>query len=248
MKLSDQVEYLDDSKRNYLQQLNGALLYAAISTRPDIAHAVGVVSRYNAKAQLQHLTAAKRVFHYLQGAKPLKLVMDGNHINNKSTSTTPILTAYSDSDYAGDLEDRKSTSGYVIKLNNCPIYWVSKKQKTVAKSTCEAEIIALADLVKELQWIINFLVELKIFKSVHLKQPAIIYCDNKSTVAIAKQDMASTKTKHIAVNYYFIKQALDDGLVQYESIKSEDNLADIFTKPLGRTKFDKFKFMLMGEC
>jgi hypothetical protein len=254
LQYNEQLSSLDPKRLNYLQQLNGSLLYSAISTRPDIAHSVIAIAKYVAKAQENHITAAKRVFRYLQGSKSLKLVMDGkreivnsSNKHNSSTLPEPILTAYSDSDFAGDRDDRKSMSGYVIKLNNCPIYWLSRKQRIVAQSTCEAELIALAEIITQLQWIHNFLIELRVFNS---QQPptAIVYCDNKSTIDIAKQDMANTKTKHIAVKYYYIKQAFDDGLVQLQSIKSENNLADLFTKPLKKIKFNQFKFMLMGEC
>ncbi len=239
------INELNDELKNTYQQITGSALYAGISTRPDIAFAVGVASRYNSKPQLKHLSAAKRIYRYLNGTKSLVLLMDGKVQN--STSKIPILSAYTDSDYAGDPEERKSTSGYVIKLNNCPIHWMSKKQSTIARSTCEAEIIALGEAVKELQWINNFLIELKLYDA-DSRDPAILYCDNKSTVTISKEDLANTKTKHIAVNYYFIKQALNDGLVQYKWIQSDDQVADIFTKPLGKNKFNHFKFMLMGEC
>src|SRR5258708_14837316 len=174
-----------------------------------------------------------------------KPVNNNNKKNNNNNLNVPTLIAYTDSDHAGDVEESKSTSGYIIKLNNCPIHWISKKQNIVAKSSCEAEIIALGEAVKELQWIQNFLIELKMYDAMN---PAILYCDNKSSVMISKQDMSNTKTKHIAVNYYFIKQAQDNGLVKYKWIQSSDQQADIFTKPLGNILFNKFKLMFMGVC
>lgn len=248
LKFNPDQQLLNDGMRNIYQQMTGSALYASISTRPDISYAVGVASRYNSNAQLNHLTAVKRIYRYLSGTRKLVLFMDGNRDKTTSTSSIPILSAYSDSDYAGDPEGRKSTSGYVIKLNNCPIHWMSKKQSTVARSSCEAEIIALGEAVKELQWINNLLQELEVYDADNRQPAAILYCDNKSSVTISKEDLANTKTKHIAVNYYYIKQAYDDGLVDYRWIQSNNQPADIFTKPLGKNKFNQFKFMLMGEC
>jgi hypothetical protein len=236
---------LNQREQNLYQQLTGSVLYAALSTRPDIIHSVGIVSRYNSKPQITHLNAAKRIYRYLCGTKHYKLILDGKAINNDN----PIsLITYADSDWAGDPEKCKSTSGYIIKLNNAPISWISRKQRTIAKSSCEAEIIASGEAIQELQWIRNFLIELQVLNS-NDNNPSIVYCDNKAATMISNQDLANTKTKHIAVHYNYINEAVNNNEVKLKWISSSEQQADIFTKPLGKVLFNKFtKSMLMGEC
>lgn len=243
LKLDNKLSVFDEKQQNYYQQLTGSILYPSISTRPDISHAVAIVSRYNSKAQQAHLTAVKRIYRYLHKTKACKLILDGK-VNNKITNNIQ-LTAYSDSDWAGDLEDRKSTTGYIIKLNNCPISWISKKQKSTSVSTAEAEIVAAGAAIKEIKWLQQFLVELKLIPT---EQPTKLFIDNTSSIDITNKDMANTKTKHIAIQYYFIKEAIDNQEIHIEWISTKDQLADIFTKPLGPQAFSKHKIMLMGEC
>jgi hypothetical protein len=245
LKYDEKVETFFGEKQNLYQQLTGSVLYPALCTRPDLAHAVGIVCRYNSNPQHVHMQAVKAIYRYLSGTKQVALRMDGTHMSN--SNGPPIILAYTDSDWAGDPEKRKSTSGYVIKINNCPIQWISKKQNTVAKSSCEAEIIAAGEAVKEIIWINGFLIELKIYNE-QTRSAAVVHCDNKSAIKNSQEDLANSKTKHIALNFHFIKQAHDEGLFQFEWIDSDHQQADIFTKPLGPTKFHKFQSMLMGEC
>ncbi len=253
LKFDPQKPVLDEAGINLFQQMTGSLLYCAISTRPDISHSVSFVSRYNSKPQAAHLQAVKKIFRYLCGSKNRKLILNGKlkteslpNSQELKSSDSPLLIAYCDSDHAGDLEDRKSTSGCIIKINDCPIYWSSKKQKCVARSSCEAEVISCGVAVTELAWFRNFLIELKILNN--LENSSLIYCDNKSATIIGNEDLANTKTKHIAINYYFIKEAVEKKEIKLSWISSKYQQADIFTKVLGRIAFNKISCMLMGEC
>ena len=136
----------------------GSFLYAAIATRPDIAQAVGVISKFNANPSQAHLTAVKRIFRYLKGT--LDVVLEYRKID-KSCS----LTGYSDADWAGDQDDQHSTSGNLFLMAGGPVSWLSKKQAIVALSTAEAEYVALSRATQETIWIRRLLDSLKVASS-----------------------------------------------------------------------------------
>ena len=244
LEFDSELPIANDLSRNLYQSFTGSALYAAISSRPDIAHATSIICRFNANPQMKHFNAAKRIFKYLAGTKGKTLLMNGKR-NQIISSAEPILQAWTDSDWAGDHSDRKSISGFVIKLNNCPIHWTAKKQSTISLSSCEAEIVAIGLAVREIQWIRKFLIELEIFSP--STPPAVINCDNSAAVQISSEDLANTRTKHIAVNYHFIKQSCDDREISLKWIPTTEQEADLFTKPLQSNLFNKFRAMLMGE-
>ncbi len=236
----------DDNSKQLYQSYVGSAIYASISTRLDIAHATGIIARFAANPQTKHFHAAVRVMRYLSGTKEIPLTMDGK-LNGKPLANAEIcLSAFTDSDWAGDRSDSKSTSGSVIKINNSPVLWLSKKQTTVARSSCEAEIIAIGETVRELQWIHGLLIELNFLSN--RSPPATIYCDNASSVRIGTRDLANTRTKHIAVSHHFIKEACDRKEIIIKWISNTKQQADIFTKPLGAVLFNQFRSLLMGEC
>ena len=159
------------------------------------------------------------------------------------------LSAYADSDHAGDPEERKSTSGFLIQLNNCLISWYSKKQTSVARSTCEAEIIAYGEAIKQIQWLRNFLQEIKLgYSNSFNSYPITLYCDNASSVIIGHKDLADSKTKHIAVNYNYVKLLIAEKVIDIQWISSKNQLADVLTKALDRVKFKYLTDKIMGEC
>jgi hypothetical protein len=127
--------------------MTGSILYSTISTRPDIAYAVGIVSRYMRNPGEKHAEAAVRVLRYLNGSRQEGLEYDGGSDQHLS------INAWCDASWADSEDDRKSTSGYIVKLNNCTVSWASKKQATVSLSTAEAEYMAISSAIQELQWI-----------------------------------------------------------------------------------------------
>ncbi len=239
-------ELLSANEITEYQKLTGSLLYAAISTRLDILHSVSLVCRFNHAPRKHHVTAVKRIYEYLNGTKKLKLIF-----NSKSSPISPesqtifSINAFADADFAGDKEDRKSTSGTLIKINSCPIYWGAKKQKCVSKSSCQAELISCSVAINEVMWIRNFLIELNLFPKDH---PAKLFCDNIAATMIANQDLSNSKTKHIAVHYHFVKESVDAGEIDIKWISNQNQEADIFTKVLSRQPFQKITKLLMGEC
>jgi len=170
------------------QLMVGSLLYAATATQPDIAQAVGAVSKFCAQPTEAHHTAVKRVLHYLSGTRNLALQ------NHKSGE----LTGYSDSDWAGDCDDGHSTSGNFLIFGGAAICWTSKKQPVVALSTAESEYIALSPAVQESAWLQKLLADLQM-----LSQPILMMENNQGAMALAKTSVAHSRTKHIDIRFHF---------------------------------------------
>ena len=172
------------------QSIVGSLLYAAIATRPDIAQAVGVVSKFCANPTQSHFTAAKRILRYLKGTVSLGL--------SYKKCADGILTGYSDADWAGDVDDRHSTSGNVFSLARGAVSWLSKKQATVALSTAEAEYVALSTATQEAIWLRRLLTDV----GEPLEEPIVIHEDNQGAIAMAKNPVGHARTKHIDIRYH----------------------------------------------
>jgi hypothetical protein len=147
------------------------------------------------------------------------------------------FTGYCDSDLAGDIDTSKSTSGTMFFLGGCLVCWQSTKQKVVALSSCEAEYIAAASAATQALWLSRLLGELRGSNAdmVELK------VDNRSALALAKNPVFHGRSKHIRIKYHFIRDCLEDGSIKAEHIPTTDQLADILTKLLGKTKFQEMR-------
>ena len=176
----------------HYQSLIGSLLYCAIATRPDIAQAVGTVSKFCSAPCEAHLTAAKRILRYLKGTVSLAL--------KYQKSCSGKLTGYSDADWGGDQDDRHSTSGNLFILSRGPISWLSKKQSVTALSTSEAEYVALSVATQEAVWLRRLLSEMRMCS----KEPTVLKEDNQGAVAIAKNPVFHSRTKHIDIRYHYV--------------------------------------------
>ncbi|GKV40705.1 hypothetical protein SLEP1_g48314 [Rubroshorea leprosula] len=205
--------------------LVGSLRYLTC-TRPDILFGVGLVSRYLEAPTTVHLKAAKRILCYVKGTTDFGL--------NYFASNDFTLRGFSDSDWAGDIDDRKSTIGCVFYMGDTAFTWSSKKQPIVTLSTCEAEYVALNSCVTHAVWLRNLLKELHVTQ----EGPTEIYVDNKSSIALAKNPQFHERSKHIDTRYHYVCQCVEDKVVQLIFVKSHDQMADILTKAL---KFDDFK-------
>nr|KYP49356.1 Retrovirus-related Pol polyprotein from transposon TNT 1-94 [Cajanus cajan] len=195
-----------------------------VCTRPDIAHVVDTVSRFLSNPGRKHWNVVKWILRYLHGTIDMKLCFRGD----KST-----LVDYSDSDMAGDIDSRKSTSGYLIKFAGGVVAWQSRLQRCVALSTTEAEFISITEACKELLWLKKFLQELGF---VHKKYP--LFVDSQSAIHLGKNPTFHSRSKHIDVRYHLIRDALDAKLLKLAKIHTDDNGADMMTKALPRRKFE----------
>src|SRR6185437_1047209 len=190
----EENELLDDELITVYRGIVGSLIYATIPTRPDITHAVNMLSRFMTRPGNNHLNAGKRILRYLHGTSEYGL----QYNRNRNEDGKITISAYSDSEWGGDLEDRKSTTGYVVFINDNLVSWNTKKQATVALSTAEAELMAAAEVIKEVLWMKYILNELMYEVSLPIK----IFIDNQSTIRIIQNDIEHDRTKHIDIKYY----------------------------------------------
>lgn len=209
------------------QEKVGTLLYAAISTRPDIAYAVNKLTQHMQSPTMRDAKACDRVFRYLAGTKSLGLLFGRQR---GAASASLAVSAYADADWASERSDRKSVTGWVAMINGDPVSWASKKQKVVSQSTCEAELYAEAAGINETKWLSGLLSEI----GFELKSVPVIYGDNQSTQALSKNGIKSERTKHVAIKYAFIHDEVSKERVKLQWIPTHEQLADILTKALAR--------------
>lgn len=172
-----------------------------------------------------HWDAVKRVLRYLAGTITLGIFF--------SSSTPMTLHAFSDADWAGNKDDYTSTGAYIVYLGKQPISWASRKQKSVARSTTEAEYRSVADTAAELRWGLSLAKEL----GVPISGRPTIYCDNIGATQLCSNHVFHTRMKHVALDYHFVRELVQAGTLRVAHVCSADQLADALTKPLPRSKF-----------
>ncbi|XP_038982127.1 uncharacterized mitochondrial protein AtMg00810-like [Phoenix dactylifera] len=200
------------------RSLAGSLQYLTV-TRPDISYAVNYLCQFMHSPKISHFQLLKRVLRYIKGTL---------HHSLHFQSGPLVLSAFCDSDWAGDSIDRRSTSGFCIFLGSNLISWCAKKQPTVARSSTKAEYRALALTASELIWLRRLLREL----GISIDTPTEIYCDNISAIALASNPVFHARTKHIEVDYHFIREKVLSKELHIAHVSSADQTADIFTKSL----------------
>jgi transposase InsO family protein len=220
------------SDERLYREMVGVLQYISQRTRPDIAFAAGMLGRFGANPSEAHISAARRVFGYLLHTKGHGIVLD-----SRDTSLRGVRV-HCDSDWAGDRSDRKSTSGMVVSLFGMPIHWSSSKQKCISRSTMEAEYIAAAEGCAEGLWLRRLLTEM----GVDVEKRVSVFSDNMAAIESAKGNRANASgPKHIDIKYHFIRNEVAQGRIDIEYLPSLENLADIMTKPLGRSLFGEHR-------
>jgi hypothetical protein len=212
----------------------GGLRYLT-HTRPDIAYAVGYVSRFMEDPREDHWTAVKRLLRYVKGIADQGIVFP-----RSGDKEAPRLVIYSDADMAGDIDGRRSTSGVLVFLGPAPISWQSLKQKIVALSTCEAEYVAAATGACQGVWLRGLL---EITGGEEAAPPAL-KVDNQPAIALAKNPVLHDRSKHIDVKFHFLRSCVDEGKIVIEFVDTNRQLADILTKSLGRLCFSVMKKMI----
>lgn len=217
------------------QEKVGTLLYAAISTRPDIAFDVNRLSQHMLAPTEGDARACDRVFQYLAGTKKHGLLF------GRKDRDTPVVSAYADADWGNDKLDRKSVTGWIAMVNGDPVSWASKKQKVVAQSTCEAELYAEAAAINESKWLNGLLTEI----GTQIPEAPLIYGDNQSAQELSKNDIKSERTKHIDIKYHYIHDEVNSGRIRLQWIPTKRQLADILTKALAGPSHSELKNQLL---
>ena len=200
----------------------GSVMYAMVCTRPDIAHAVGVVSRFMSNPGERHWEAVKWLLRYLIGTSGMALCYGRNEV---------VLEGFVDADFGGCQDSSKSTSGYVFTIGGTTISWMSKLQKCISMSTTEAEYIAMSEAGKEIEWLKGFLEEMG------MKQDGcVLHSDSQSAVQLAKNPMFHYRTKHIKRRYHYTRSLVEDGSLRLVKIVGSKNPADMLTKVVSSEK------------
>lgn len=218
----------------YYKQMVGSLMYMT-ATRPDLMYAVSLISRFMEAPTELHHQAVKKILRYLKGTI--------NYGMFYKKSEGKELVSFSDSDYAGDLDDRKSTSGYVFLLSGAAVSWSSRKQPVVTLSTTEAEFIAAASCACQGIWLRRILEEVNYTQ----QGPIMLFCDNSSTIKLSKNPVLHGRSKHIDVRFHFLRDLTKEGAVKLCYCRSDEQIADILTKPLKANSFMKLR-ALLGMC
>ena len=216
------------------QRLVGRLMYL-VHTRPDLAYALSIVSQFMHNPGEQHMNAVMHILRYLNSA-PEKGIFTKN-VDCQS------VDAYSDVDWAGAIDDRRSTLGYFTFVGGNLVTWRSKKQNVIARSSAEAEFRGMAFGICQALWLRLLLMDLGYLP----RQPIWLYCDNKAICDIAHNPVQHDRTKHVEVDRFFIMEKLDEKIAELPKIRSEDQLADILTKVFSSRVFSKFLGKL-GMC
>ena len=237
---------LSPSEAMRYMELTGTLMYAAVASRPDIAHAAHQLVSHMQAPTRRHMLAAERVLRYLAGTRALGLVFGSRNGAIVGDSRGRMLQlvdvcAYADADWANGKADRRSITGWVSKLNGDTISWASKKQRTVALSTCEAELYAEAAAIQEVLWLRGMLKEL----GLHTHTGSIVHGDNQSAIAVSKNGIKGERTKHVDIKYHFVTETVERGDVVLKWIPTSEMQADIFTKALAAPLFEHFRKQIM---
>ena len=223
----------------------GSLLFISVCSRPDIAFAVNSLSQFMHNPGMIHWKALQRVLRYLSGT--------AGYCLKYSRSAAPKFDAYVDSNWGGDLDNRRSTSGFIVRVNGSPVQWRSVRQRSVALSTMEAEYMALAEVTKEIIWFRGVLGELDLLSN----KPTTVYEDNQSCILLAQERRFHGQAKHINIRYNFIRDCVQDGTIQLEYCSSTEMVADALTKHLGRVAYQRLVALMHlndeeasshGEC
>ena len=203
------------------------MMYLEVCTRPDIAFAMGMLGRYQQNPGMDHWRAAKKVMRYLQGTKDYMLTYrHSDHLE---------LVGYTDADFAGCVDSKKSTSGYIFLLAGGAVSWKSIKQTLTASSTMEAEFVACYEGTSHATWLMNLITGLTIMDSIC--RPLKMFCDNSAVVFFTKNNKSGSRSKHIDIKYLVVRDRVKAGTIIIEHMGTELMVADPMTKGLPPSLF-----------
>ena len=202
------------------QEIVGCLQWIATCTRPDISFAASYLARYTAEPRETHWELALGVTSYLRHTQDVGLTLGGPEAP---------LEGWVDADWAGCKDSRRSTTGYVFKINGSPIVWSSRRQATVASSTVEAEYIAVAEAAREAVWLRGLLEEI----DCKITSATVLHCDNQGSIRLAFNPATHQRTKHIDIKHHMIRELIEKSVVSLVYIPTASQQADILTKGLG---------------
>ncbi|XP_019101870.1 PREDICTED: uncharacterized protein LOC109133316 [Camelina sativa] len=207
------------------RRLVGRLIYL-LATRPDLTYSVHILSQFMQLPTHAHWDAALRVVRYLQGSPGQGILL--------SSDNDLQLTGWCDADWAGCPVNRRSLTGWFVSLGNSPLSWRSKKQNVVSMSSAEAEYHSMSLTLRELKWLKGLLEDL----GVQQAQPIDLHCDSQAAIHIAANPVFHERTKHVELDFHNVRDAAKARLIRLHFVRSASQLADVFTKALGRRDFE----------
>ncbi|XP_062085667.1 secreted RxLR effector protein 161-like [Humulus lupulus] len=210
----------------------GSVMYAMISTKPDLAFGVSVLSRYMSNLGEEHWKGLKWLLRYIKTTLT-------HGLKFKKTGSKVELEGYVDSEYALNKDTRKSITSYCFQLNTCCISWKSQSQSMVTLSTTEAEFMATTEAFKEAFWIKGILKELSLMKG-----KATVYSDSQCAIHLSKNPVYHERSKHIDIRMFWIRDKIEEGEIELEKVPSEENPADAGTKALSISRFKHYLELL----
>ena len=238
-KLDSPVTQAEKDKVIYpYMNATGTQLYSAICTRPDIFYQTINLAKFNNNPGQEHVKASEDLFRYLKGTTKLGIKFS----KPKSFDGKIEIRAFVDSDWAGCVDTRRSTIGFIIQIAGGPVSWKSKTIKTIAQSSCEAEFMGLTEVCRELMWLCNFLEEIGI--AFHTPK---IYCDSQAAIYWSEDPIEHSRNKHMEVKYYYVRDCVAQDKVRIFKILTTYQCADLLTKPLGKQIFDRLVPSAMGH-
>ena len=213
------------------RSLVGSLMYLMVSTRPDLAYPVGVLSRFLENPGRQHWEAGKRLLRYVLKTKSLGLAY---RRVGSGTLEGVVVSGFVDASHGGCLDTTRSTTGWVMMMGGAAVSWCSQRQSTTSLSTCESEFKAATEAVKEVEWQRNFL------KEVGMEQegPTVVYSDSRSALDLMAKEGFTSRTKHLDHKLHFIREHIQEGKVQFVHLAGEEMPADSLTKALPKDKLE----------
>ena len=220
----------DPQMHNAYRSLIGKVLYLQRGSRPDIANSVRELSRFLSNPNGDHWIAAKRVLRYLRGTSHYRLALGGDM----------KLYPYSDADWANS-QSRRSITGMLVLLGHGPVSWMSKKQSTVSLSSTESEYNAISEVSREVVWLRQLLLEM----GAEQKGPTTVWEDNQQTIIWCLNPAHHGRNKHLDVKLHYVREQVKKGALNVKYISTEDQLADLMTKPLGRVIFQRLVKRIM---
>lgn len=237
MNLNLMEEHYPRDENFPYRELIGSLMYLSVVSRPDITYAVNVMSKFLDKYNASHCNVAKRILRYVKGTIDCGILY---------TRDDKIFEpeGFCDSDFAGDTQTRKSTSGYIFKMCQGPISWCAQKQSVVALSSTEAEYIAAATACREAVWLRQLLSDI----GHPCARPTVLQMDNQSAMQIVKNPVYHKRTKHIDVQFHFVREKYESGVIDVKYVPTNVQLADILTKALSCDRHQMLSEMIGVYC
>jgi hypothetical protein len=228
MQTSCKLSKDDDSKstdQRLYKSMIGSLLYVTTS-RPDVMQSVEQVALFQAAPKESQVLAVNMIFKYLRGTKEFGLL----YPKGKDIS----LISYTDADWAGCIDDRRSTSGAEFYLGECLVSWLRKKQSSISLSTAQVDYIVATPCCTQILWMKQTMTDIQ----VEYDETIPIYCDNTSSISISKNLLMHSKTKHIPIKYHFLREPFAENNIRVEYVGTKEQVADIFTKLLPQEVFE----------